>query len=85
MEVASVDPTRRRVLYPDAGERQRRRAEWRDAFDALPQDVKAYLSRRLEQVLSGNDTSADFAHLSAADRLAIRAILEATKPALLRG
>ena len=56
-----------------------------EAFDALPSDVKAYLSRRLVEVLAGEDASADFARLSTADRQAIREILQATKPALLRG
>jgi hypothetical protein len=56
-----------------------------EAFDALPSDVKSYLSRRLLQVLAGEDASADFARLTPADRQAIREILEATKPALLRG
>jgi hypothetical protein len=35
-------------------------------------------------VLSGKDTSADFAHLGAGDRQAIREILLATKPSLPR-
>ncbi len=56
-----------------------------EAFDALPSDVKSYLSRRLVEVLAGEDDSADFARLSTADRQAIREILQATKPALLRG
>jgi hypothetical protein len=56
-----------------------------EAFDALPSDVKSYLSRRLVEILAGEDASADFARLSTADRQAIREILEATKPALFRG
>jgi hypothetical protein len=56
-----------------------------EAFDSLPADVKSYLSRRLLQVLAGEDASADFARLAPADRQAIREILGATKPALLRG
>ena len=55
-----------------------------DSFDALPVQVKAYFSRRLREVLDGADTRADFAGLSAADRTAIREILEDTKPDLLR-
>jgi len=51
----------------------------------LPSDVKSYLWRRLGEVLAGEDASADFARLSSADRQAIREILEATKPALIRG
>jgi len=54
-----------------------------EAFDSLPPNVTAYLSKRVTDVLSGADASADFSHLSAADRQAIREILEATKPALL--
>ncbi len=50
------------------------------AFDALPDDAKAMLYRRLNEVLTGADTSEDFAHLSAADRTAILEILRDTKP-----
>jgi hypothetical protein len=52
------------------------------AFDALPAPVKDYVYRRLWEVLTGQDTSGDFAHLSAADRRAILEILRATKPGL---
>jgi hypothetical protein len=52
------------------------------AFDALPGPVKDYVLRRLWDVLTGKDTSKDFAHLSAADRKAIREILLATKEGL---
>jgi hypothetical protein len=52
------------------------------AFDALPGPVKDYVWQRLWEVLSGKDTSPDFAHLSAADRRAILDILRATKPGL---
>jgi hypothetical protein len=51
-----------------------------DAFDALPADAKRVFYRRLHDVLAGVDTSADFAHLDAADRRAIDEILRATKP-----
>ncbi len=47
---------------------------------ALPKEAKAYLFRRLEEVLSGQDQSEKFQHLSAADRAAIREILQATHP-----
>jgi hypothetical protein len=50
------------------------------AFDALPADVKEQFYRRLNEVLTGADSSDDFAHLSAADRDAIAAILRETKP-----
>ena len=50
------------------------------AFDALPSDAKSLFYRRLREVLTGADTSEDFAHLSAADRAAIVEILRDTKP-----
>jgi hypothetical protein len=49
------------------------------AFDGLPGPVKDYVLQRLWDVLTGKDTSPEFAHLSAADRQAIREILLATK------
>lgn len=49
------------------------------SFDALPADVRDYVLQRLWNVLKGVDTSPEFAHLSAADRTAIREILVATK------
>lgn len=52
------------------------------AFDALPEPGKTYLYHRLFQVLSGQDQSEDFAHLTPADRQAILAILRATKRGL---
>ena len=52
------------------------------AFDALPTDVRDYVLQRLRDVLDGKDTSPEFAHLSPADRTAIREILIATKPNL---
>lgn len=53
-----------------------------DAFDALPEPAKSYVYRRLHEVLTGQDQSEDFAHLSARDRADILAILIATKPDL---
>ncbi|HEX5419961.1 MAG TPA: hypothetical protein VFY39_08170 [Gammaproteobacteria bacterium] len=50
------------------------------AFDALPQPVKARAYERFAEILSGADTSRDFAYLSTADRQAILDILQATKP-----
>jgi hypothetical protein len=52
------------------------------AFDGLPGPVKDYVFRRLWEVLTGKDTSTDFAHLAAADRRAVLEILLATKPNL---
>ncbi len=51
-----------------------------EGFDALPAPVKSYVYRRLREVLTGADTSADFAGLSASDREAILQILDETKP-----
>jgi hypothetical protein len=51
------------------------------AFDALPSLVKDYAYRRLREVLTGEDTSDVFAHLSRGDRAAINEILVETKPA----
>ncbi len=53
-----------------------------ESFDALPSDVKEYVWRRLWEVLSGRDTSQEFAHLSQRDRQAILEILRETKPGL---
>jgi hypothetical protein len=52
------------------------------AFDALPGPVKDYTLRRLWEVLTGKDTSPDFAHLSADDRRAVLDVLRQTKPNL---
>ena len=49
------------------------------AFDGLPAPVKEYVYRRLWEVLSGKDTSDDFAPLSAGDRRAVVEILRVTK------
>jgi hypothetical protein len=48
-------------------------------FDDLPQPVKDYVYNRLHEVLTGEDKTEDFAHLSPADRQAILEILRATK------
>jgi hypothetical protein len=50
------------------------------AFDDIPPTVKAYVYRRLVEVLSGKDTSPQFAKIAAADRTAILEILRDTKP-----
>jgi len=50
------------------------------SFDALPAGVKTYVYRRLREVLSGEDKTATFAYLNAADRSAILEILRGTKP-----
>jgi hypothetical protein len=51
-------------------------------FDALPGPVKEYVYRRLWDVLSGDDASADFSHLTDRTRRAIVEILLDTKPGL---
>ena len=53
-----------------------------EAFDALPPPMLDQVYRRLWQVLSGEDQSQEFAHLSAADRRAILEILRDTKQGL---
>ena len=50
-----------------------------EAFDALPDLTKEYIYERLREVLGGQDRSEEFAHLSEADRQAIREILEETQ------
>jgi hypothetical protein len=51
-------------------------------FTALPEDAREYVLRRMWEVLSGQDPSEKFAHLSADDRLAIVEILRGTLPGL---
>ena len=50
------------------------------SFDAMPGELKDYVNRRVREVLTGEDKSADFQHLSAEDRTAILEILRETKP-----
>jgi hypothetical protein len=50
-----------------------------EAFDALPDKIKALLYQRLHDILTGKDASADFAKLPADTRRAILEILIATK------
>lgn len=51
-----------------------------DTFAAIPPLMRTYIDRRLDEILSGKDQSAEFSHLSPADRTAIREILAATLP-----
>jgi hypothetical protein len=53
-----------------------------ESFDALPNEVRDYVLGRVHDILSGKDTSKEFAHLTASDRTAILEILRATKPNL---
>src|SRR5947208_14406266 len=50
------------------------------AFDALPQEMKAYLWRRLEQILTGQDRSGAYAAMAVQDRQHVLEILRETKP-----
>jgi hypothetical protein len=51
-------------------------------FDGLAAEAKERVYHRLWEVLSGKDTSKEFAHLSADDRAAVLDILRDTKPDL---
>ncbi len=51
-----------------------------EGFNGLPFSVKTYVYRRLREVLTGQDDSPEFAHLSQTDRNAILEILRDTKP-----
>ncbi len=53
-----------------------------EAFDALPERMKAHLYQRLWDILSGKDANPEFARLTAKDRKAILEILRDTKPGL---
>jgi hypothetical protein len=50
------------------------------SFDAMPGELKEYVHRRIREVLTGEDKSPDFAHLSEEDGKAILEILSETKP-----
>jgi hypothetical protein len=49
-----------------------------DSFSALPKPAKDWVYARLWEILSGKETSKEFAHLSSDDRTAIREILAGT-------
>ncbi len=51
-----------------------------DGFDALPVTARSYVYRRLQSILSGEDQSPEFAHLTPDLREAILQILLETKP-----
>jgi hypothetical protein len=53
-----------------------------EAFDQLPTEMREHLLQRLHDILTGKDTSEDFANLRAADRQAVLEILVVTKPNL---
>ena len=49
-------------------------------FEALPREMKKYLWRRLNEILSGQDQSETYATLESRDRRAVLEILRETKP-----
>jgi len=51
---------------------------------ALPAELQEYLWPQLDRILRGEETSEKYAHLSAADRRAIREILVETQPRITR-
>lgn len=53
-----------------------------DSFDSLPEPVLNYVWQRMWNILRGEDSSAEFEHLSGADRRAITEILRDTKSGL---
>ncbi len=53
-----------------------------EAFQKMPKEMKGHVLRRLFEVLSGQDESEAFAHISKADKQAILEILRATLPDL---
>ncbi len=52
------------------------------SFDAMPAEVKDRVYKRLREILTGQDQTPAFAHLSTADRQAILEILKDTKPGI---
>jgi hypothetical protein len=50
------------------------------SFDGMPGDLREYVHRRIRQVLTGEDNSLEFQHISQDDRTAILEILRETKP-----
>jgi hypothetical protein len=68
-----MDLTRRLFRYPMSF------LVYSEAFDALPDEVKERVFRRVWEVLTGVDRSGQFDHLSVMDRSAILEILRETK------
>ena len=50
-----------------------------EAFAALPDATRSYVYRRVAEITSAGDPNGDFAHLTLADRTAVREILADTK------
>ncbi len=55
-----------------------------EAFAALPEVAQRRVAERLKEILTGEDNSQDFAHLTEADRTAILEILRDTKPGFMQ-
>ena len=55
-----------------------------ESFDSLPFSVKEHIYERFVEVLTGRDHSPAYRPLTAADRLAVLEILQATKPDFAR-
>ncbi len=55
-----------------------------ESFDQLPDQVRLPIIARINQILSGQDTSEKFQHLNSEIRSAIRDILHETKPEILK-
>jgi hypothetical protein len=68
-----LDLTRRVMKYPCSY------MIYSEAFESMPSVAKERILHRLWEVLSGEDSSPTYAHLSAADRKAIFEIITATK------
>lgn len=56
-----------------------------ESFDALPEELRERFWRKMDQVLTGKVAEEKFAHLTTADRQAIREILRETKSGLPDG
>ena len=56
-----------------------------EAFTQLPTEAKTDVLKNLREVLTGKNSSPEFAHLSAEDRKAISEILKETLPGLPTG
>jgi len=69
-----LDMTRRLFRYPLSY------VIYSEAFDALPDPSRAYVYRRLNEVLTGRDGADEYEHLSSVDRAGLLEILSATKP-----
>ena len=74
-----LDLTRRLQKYPLSYQ------VYSPQFDGLHPLAAEYVQRRIREVLSGQDKTPEFEHLTAADRQAIVEILRETKPELVKG